>query len=493
MDAAMASPKKGHPKGLYLLFFTEMWERFSYYGMRGILVLYLTKKYMEGGLNIDSSTATLIYGWFTGLVYFTPLIGGWLADNFLGQRKAITIGGITMMIGQFVLFSINTHTGMYLGLLLLIIGNGFFKPNISTLVGGLYPENDPRRDSAFSIFYMGINLGALIAPIVVGILTDDLFATQNVDGSIKYGYRWGFLASGIGMLLGQIIYNTSAKKYLGDLGMHPIKKKESLKEEELEVAAIADNPGLAEKGSDLYTAETQVDDQEKKRIERQRVTVIFIFFFFAIFFFAGFEQAGSSLTLYTDQFINRDVTLPFIGNYTIPTPLFQSVNPLFIMILAPLFAIFWQSKIGQKLTTPFKMGLGMVILGLGFAFMLMAVYHGSGDKYSIFISNQEIVAKASVWLVVLTYLLHTIGELCLSPVGLSVVTKLSPPRLASLLMGVWLLASFFANVIGGQLASTIEKLGAGPIFFYVSLFVIFCGLVMLALNKIIVKMMHGVK
>ncbi|MGE0568618.1 MAG: oligopeptide:H+ symporter, partial [Bacteroidia bacterium] len=164
--------QKGHPKALYLLFFTEMWERFSYYGMRGILILYLTKSYIEGGLAIDPQEASLIYGFFTGFVYFTPLIGGWLADHFIGQRKAITIGGITMMIGQFVLFGINTHFGLYLGLLLLIIGNGFFKPNISTLVGRLYTEEDPRRDSAFSIFYMGINLGAFLAPLVIGLFSD---------------------------------------------------------------------------------------------------------------------------------------------------------------------------------------------------------------------------------------------------------------------------------------------------------------------------------
>ncbi len=453
--------KKGHPKGLYLLFFTEMWERFSYYGMRGILILYLTKSLMEGGLAINEQTATLIYGYFTGFVYFTPLIGGWLADRFLGQRLAITIGGITMMIGQLVLFFLGNQTGLYLGLFLLILGNGFFKPNISTLVGGLYDEKDERRDSAFSIFYMGINLGAFLAPLVIGLLTDNIFADKDASGKvISYGYRYGFLASAIGMLLGQIMFNTLSQKYLGNLGKKPGSVKKSL-------------------ANDLV-----LEDVVKKPLtpeEKKRVGVIFVLFTFAIFFWAGFEQAGSSLSLYTDKFIDRSVF-----GFTIPTSWFQSVNPLFIVILAPLFSIFWSSNMGKKLSTPLKMGLGMVLLGVGFFFMLGAVAERGGD-------SQDMAVKASIMWLVLTYLLHTIGELCLSPVGLSVVTKLSPPKLASLLMGVWLLASFFANIIGGYLASYVEALGAGKIFLYVSIFVIVCGLILILLNKTLLKMMGGVK
>lgn len=456
--------KKGHPKGLYLLFLTEMWERFSYYGMRGILILYLTKSYLEGGLGIDAQTASLIYGFFTGFVYFTPLIGGWLADKYLGQRHSITIGGIIMMCGQLALFTLNTQSGLYVGLFLLIIGNGFFKPNISTLVGGLYADGDPKRDSAFSIFYMGINLGALIAPIIVGILTDDIFSTRDAAGKIiSYGYKYGFLAAAVGMFFGQITYNTLAKKYLGDLGLKP--------------------QGKVTKNDTNNEVDPNVPLTKN---EKQRVAVIFIYFFFAIFFFAGFEQAGSSLSLYTDKFIDRNVNLPFIGEYNIPTSLFQSVNPFFIVVLAPIFAYFWNSKLGQKLTTPLKMGLGMIILGVGFFFMLGAVAERGGDI-------ADVTIKASIWWLILTYLVHTMGELCLSPVGLSVVTKLAPPKLASLLMGVWLMASFIANIVGGFLASTVETLGAGKIFLYISLFVIICGVLMIALNKVLVKMMHGVR
>lgn len=461
--------KKGHPKGLYLLFFTEMWERFSYYGMRAILIYYLTKTYLQGGLAIDPEKASLIFGYFAGFVYFTPLIGGWLSDKFLGQRLAITIGGITMMLGQFTLFALNTHTGLYLGLFLLIIGNGFFKPNISTLVGNLYEDGDDRRDAAFSIFYMGINLGALLAPIVIGILTEDIFAQKDASGEIMtYGYKYGFLAAAIGMLLGQILFNSLAQKYLGDIGKKP--KKVLNVEDEITVVQ--------------ETVET--GGENVKTVEKQRISVIFILFLFSVFFWAGFEQAGSSIALYTDNFIDRSVTLPFVGDYTIPASLFQSVNPFFIVVLAPLFAMFWSSPLGKKLTTPVKMGLGMIILGIGFWFMLGAVSERGGD-----IADPTI--KASLWWLVMTYFTHTIGELCLSPVGLSVVTKLAPVRLASLLMAVWLLSSSVANFLGGYIAAYVEKMGAGQVFTYISGFVIVCGVLLLLLSKQISKMMHGIK
>lgn len=457
--------KKGHPAGLYLLFFTEMWERFSYYGMRAILILYLTKKLIEGGLGMDKAEAMALYGNFTGLVYFTPLIGGWLADKYLGKRLAITIGGITMMLGQFVLFGMNTMTGLYIGLILLIIGNGFFKPNISTLVGGLYEPGDDRKDAAFSIFYMGINLGALLAPIVIGVLTDNVFATTNPDGSIAYGYKYGFLASGIGMLLGQLLFNTLGQKYLGDLGKKPIGNNAN----EVPENTQSINP---------ETGEVLNSSQEK-----QRISVIFILFLFAVFFWAGFEQAGSSLSLYTDNYIDRN----FFG-YEIPTSFFQSVNPLFIVLLAPLFSMFWTSPLGKKLSTPLKMGVGMIILGIGFWFMLGAVSERNANG-----NPEDIANKAALMWLIMTYLFHTIGELCLSPVGLSVVTKLSPPKLASILMAVWMLSSSAANFLGGKIAALTETMGAGEIFTYISGFVIVCGALLILLNKPILKLMHGVK
>ena len=458
--------KKGHPKGLYLLFFTEMWERFSYYGMRAILILYLTKKLMEGGLGMDEKYAMLLYGYFTGFVYFTPLIGGWLADRYLGKRLAVTIGGITMMLGQFTLFGLNSTMGLYIGLLLLIIGNGFFKPNISTLVGGLYKDGDSRRDAAFTIFYMGINLGAMIAPLVIGVVTDNMFATTNEDGSISYGYRYGFLVSGIGMLLGQVIFNLLGTKYLGDLGTKPI-------------GAVSDS-SVTESSKSVNPETREVLDEKQ---EKQRISVIFILLIFAVFFWAGFEQAGSSLSLYTDKYIDRS-----IGSFEIPTSWFQSVNPLFIVTLAPLFTLFWASPIGRRLTTPVKMGIGMIILGAGFLFMIGAVAERSANGDVNDVNN-----KAALMWLIMTYLLHTIGELCISPVGLSVVTKLSPPKLASVLMAVWMLSSFFANIVGGYIASYVETMGAGEVFKYIAGFVSVCGVLLILLNRVILKLMHGVK
>ena len=458
--------KKGHPKGLYLLFFTEMWERFSYYGMRAILILYLTKKLMEGGLGMNEKDAMLLYGYFAGFVYFTPLIGGWLADRYLGKRLAVTIGGITMMLGQFTLFGLNSTTGLYIGLLLLIIGNGFFKPNISTLVGGLYKDGDSRRDAAFTIFYMGINLGAMIAPLVIGVVTDNMFATTNEDGSISYGYRYGFLVSGIGMLLGQVIFNLLGTKFLGDLGTKP-------------VGTVSDSSS-SESVKSINTETREVLDEKQ---ERQRISVIFILLIFAVFFWAGFEQAGSSLSLYTDKYIDRS-----IGSFEIPTSWFQSVNPLFIVTLAPLFTLFWASPIGRRLTTPVKMGVGMIILGAGFLFMIGAVAERSANGDVDDVNN-----KAALMWLIMTYLLHTIGELCISPVGLSVVTKLSPPKLASVLMAVWMLSSFFANIVGGYIASYVETMGAGEVFTYIAGFVSVCGVLLILLNKVILKLMHGVK
>ncbi|MBI1838633.1 MAG: peptide MFS transporter [Flavobacteriia bacterium] len=461
----------GHPKGLYLLFFTELWERFSYYGMRAILILYMTKLWIENGLNIPESSATLIYGFFTGFVYFTPILGGWVADKFLGQRNAITIGGITMFLGQLTLFSVNTHVGLAIGLILLIVGNGFFKPNISTLVGRLYKDGDNRKDSAFSIFYMGINMGALIAPFVVAILCNGWFATKGVDEQgkeiiLSYGYKYGFLAAAIGMAIGQILFNLLSKKYLLEIGTKPSKESKLPKTETVN-------------GTQQNIAKVPLTN-----IEKQRITVIFILTFFVIFFWAGFEQAGSSMTLYTDKYIDRT-----LFGTTISTELFQSVNPLFIVLLAPFFAWFWNSKYGSKLTTPVKMSLGMILLGIGFLFMLFAttgvITEGAGD-------HEVVRQKAALIWLVMTYFFHTIGELCLSPVGLSMITKLAPAKLASMLMGVWMLSTFVANIMGGFIAAFVEKLGAATIFGTIAIFVISLGLLMLLVTKRLSKMMHGV-
>lgn len=486
----MNTEKKGHPAGLYLVFFTGMWERFSYYAMRGILVLYLTATWLNGGLGYNEKFSTTVYGLATGLCYFTPLFGGWLSDRYLGQRKSILIGGFIMVLAQFLLFAPELFTtisptltpeqlehnqfigrvGLFSGLFLLIIGNGFFKPNISSIVGDLYEPGDKRLDSAFSIFYMGINLGAVIAPLIVGLLADNVFATTYVDANgvtqITHGYRYGFLAAAIGVLLGQLLFVFLSNKYLGNIGIAP--------------------KGAA-KVAETTTEEVKVP---LTRQEKERIAVIFIFFFFAVFFFAGMEQAGASFNLYANKYIDRT-----IFGREIPTAWLQMVNPFFVIVLAPVFAYFWNTRLGQALNTPLKMGLGLIVLGIGFWFMLIAGFQRGAiweGGLTIVDNSNEMVKASMIWMI-LTYLLHTIGELSLSPVGLSIVTKLSPARFASLFMGVWIMAAAFANMLAGLISSYVVELGASTVFASISTFVLILGILMVSLNRLIERMMHGIR
>jgi len=486
----MNTEKKGHPAGLYLVFFTGMWERFSYYAMRGILVLYLTATWLNGGLGYDEKFSTTVYGLATGLCYFTPLFGGWLSDRYLGQRKSIVVGGFIMVLAEFLLFAPELFTstaanltpeqlehnqligriGLFSGLFLLIIGNGFFKPNISSIVGDLYEPGDKRLDSAFSIFYMGINLGAVMAPLIVGLLADNVFATTYVDANgvtqITHGYRYGFLAAAIGVLVGQLLFVFLSNKYLGNIGIEP--------------------KGAA-KAAESATEEVKVP---LTRQEKERIAVIFIFFFFAVFFFAGMEQAGASFNLYANKYIDRNVF-----GFEVPTAWLQMINPFFVIVLAPVFAYFWNTRLGQALNTPLKMGLGLIVLGIGFWFMLIAGFQRGAmwEGGLNIVDNTDVTIKASMIWMILTYFLHTIGELSLSPVGLSIVTKLSPARFASLFMGVWIMAAAFANMLAGLISSYVVELGASTVFASISVFVMVLGILMVSLNKVIERMMHGVR
>ena len=486
----MNTEKKGHPAGLYLVFFTGMWERFSYYAMRGILVLYLTATWLNGGLGYDEKFSTTVYGLATGLCYFTPLFGGWLSDRYLGQRKSIVVGGFIMVLAEFLLFAPELFTstaanltpeqlehnqligriGLFSGLFLLIIGNGFFKPNISSIVGDLYEPGDKRLDSAFSIFYMGINLGAVMAPLIVGLLADNVFATTYVDANgvtqITHGYRYGFLAAAVGVLVGQLLFVFLSNKYLGNIGIEP--------------------KGAA-KAAESATEEVKVP---LTRQEKERIAVIFIFFFFAVFFFAGMEQAGASFNLYANKYIDRNVF-----GFEVPTAWLQMINPFFVIVLAPVFAYFWNTRLGQALNTPLKMGLGLIVLGIGFWFMLIAGFQRGAmwEGGLNIVDNTDVTIKASMIWMILTYFLHTIGELSLSPVGLSIVTKLSPARFASLFMGVWIMAAAFANMLAGLISSYVVELGASTVFASISIFVMVLGILMVSLNKMIERMMHGVR
>lgn len=457
-------PQKGHPKGLYLLFFTEMWERFSYYGMRAIFTLF-----MVNALVFDKSLSSTIYGNYTGLVYLTPLIGGYVADRYWGNRRSIFVGGIMMAIGQFFMFlagSFYTEVGfatmmMFTGLGFLIFGNGFFKPNISTMVGQLYPEGDKRVDSAFTIFYMGINLGAFIAPLVCGGLG------EVYDGSgliVPAAFKWGFLAACIGMIISIISFELLKNKYIVSPTGEPIgakpkkvvhsvenpKKKISFKQilvwAMISLALFIVFKGLVGLdliGAFIYTAcivapASIITDKSLTKVEKQKIWVIFIIAFFVIFFWSAFEQAGASLTFFAQEQTDRHL----LGK-EIPASFFQSINAVAIVIFAPIFAIIW-TKLGKRNrepASPIKQAMGLFLLAVGYLIIALGVKDiDPSIKVSLF------------WLVTL-YTVHTFGELCLSPIGLSMVVKLAPVRFASLLMGVWFLSTATANKFAGDLSS----------------------------------------
>ena len=436
--------KTGHPKGLYFLFFTEMWERFSYYGMRAIFILFMTKI-----LLMKDADASEIYGSYTGLVYLTPLLGGYLCDKFLGNRRSIIIGGLLMAIGQFFMFfsaSAGADGGvslMWMGLTAIIIGNGFFKPNISTMVGQLYPANDRRIDSAFTIFYMGINLGAFFSPLVCG----------SMD------FKWGFLCAGIGMLIGLVAFILGQKKYLISedgvpIGL-PVKKLDS-KSIGMIIGSIfiiffmlnfkqwfksdLDIISYFIYGAMVLMPILIFSDKSLSKIEIQRISVIFILAFFVIFFWGAFEQAGASLTLFADRQTERT-----LFGWEMPASYFQSVNPLTVIALAPIMTIVWGFLYARKLepSSPKKMAIGLGLVALGYVVIAIAVKGlGIGDK-------------VSMWWLIGLYVIHTIGELCLSPIGLSMVSKLAPLRLSSLMMGTWFLANAAANKFAGTLSALI--------------------------------------
>ena len=456
----MAEVKSGgkHPSGLYVLFFTEMWERFSYYGMRALFVLFMTK-----ALLFDKALGSQIYGSYTGLVYLTPLLGGYMADRYWGNRKSIIIGGVLMAIGQLFMFFAGTfyqEAGtasmlMFTGLGFLIFGNGFFKPNISTMVGQLYPMGDKRVDSAFTIFYMGINLGAFIAPLLCGYLGD----TGNAAD-----YRWGFLAACVGMCLSLVMFITLKNKYIvtpegEQIGVKPNSAREEIRTEKAPVNyksmviwgglfiilmfVFLNNLEMDLVGAFIFSLTIAapgyiITDPSLTKVERQRIWVIYIAAFFVIFFWAAFEQAGASLTYFAEEQTDR-----MLFGKPVPTSYFQSINAVAIVIFAPLFVWIWGllGKRNLEPASPFKQAIGLFLLAVGY---LVIAFGVKGIDPSTKVSM--------IWLVSL-YTIHTYGELCLSPIGLSMVNKLAPVKLASLLMGVWFLSTAAANKFAGTLSA----------------------------------------
>ena len=435
----------GHPKGLGLLFLTEMWERFSYYGMRALLVLYLVN-----AQHWTAERAATLYGNYTMLVFLTPLIGGYLADRIIGTRRSLVIGGIIIAAGHFTL-ALQGEAAFYIGLGLIIVGTGFFKSNVSTQVGQIYADGDERRDAGFTIFYMGINTGAFLGPLVCGYLAD----------SPNFGWHYGFAAAGVGMVLGLITYVWGREKYLPGIGLPHFGVEAASIGVEIPVSNPMHGIGGALIGGVLgflggswlglamgavIGAALGISILGSQGEERRRVFAIFIVAFFVVFFWAAYEQAGSSMNLFADR--NTDLTLGGLVSKPVPAAWFQSVNSAFILIFSPVAAWIWMTLSKRQLepSTAMKMVIGLALVGTGFAFMVIGA---KGADQGLRVSW--------IWLVT-AYFFHTLGELCLSPIGLSYVTKVSPVRFASLMMGVWFLSNAAANKLAGTIAAMVEKI-----------------------------------
>ena len=493
----------GHPRGLMTLFFTELWERFGYYGMRALLILYMTDA-ARGGLGMDAEISGAIYGLFTFGVYALALPGGWIADRVIGQRQAVFIGGIIIAAGYYslglpMLLPGSEIWSFYLGLLLVVLGTGLLKPNVSAIVGGLYENDAPaRRDAGFSIFYMGINIGAFLGPLICG------WFAERVD------WHLGFSLAGVGMTLGLIQYAR---------GLHYLRGAGELAGESAEpsrVAVARKQLGAGLVGALVLTAALAglsatgaisltilgfaqatglivvvvaaiyfamvIAFGCRDSVERQRVFVIFLLFLGAAMFWSGFEQAGSSMNIYA-----RDLTDRMLFGWEVPTTWLQSVNPVFIILLAPVVGLLWVRLGARNPSIPMKFGMGLVLLGIGFLVLAWgALYVPEGAVAS------PAVGVGMTWLVV-TYFFHTVGELALSPVGLSSVTKLSPNRLVGQMMGTWFMGAALGNLVAGLIASRIETLPPQELFTVVASIVVGAGFVFVLFSPLINRMTHGVK
>jgi POT family proton-dependent oligopeptide transporter len=493
----------GHPRGLMTLFFTELWERFGYYGMRAMLILYMTDA-ARGGLGMDAEISGAIYGLFTFGVYALALPGGWIADRVIGQRQAVFVGGVIIAVGYYSLGLPLVLPGseiwsFYLGLVLVVIGTGLLKPNVSAIVGGLYENDAPgRRDAGFSIFYMGINIGAFLGPLICG------WFAERVD------WHLGFSLAGVGMTFGLIQYAR---------GLHYLRGAGELSGESAEPARVAvarkqlgggliaalvltaTLAGLSATGAISLTMlgfaqatgaivvvvavvyfATVIAFGCRDTVERQRVFVIFLLFLGAAMFWSGFEQAGSSMNIYA-----RDLTDRVLFGWEVPTTWLQSVNPVFIILLAPVVGLLWVRLGARNPSIPMKFGVGLVLLGVGFLVLAWGALYVPQDA-----AASPAVGVGMTWLVV-TYFFHTVGELALSPVGLSSVTKLSPNRLVGQMMGTWFMGAALGNLVAGLIASRIETLPPNELFTVVASIAVGSGVLFVVFSPLINRLTHGVK
>lgn len=481
-----------HPRGLYPLFFTELWERFSYYGMRALLTLFMVAPVAAGGLGFDTARAGMIYGTYAMSVYMLSIPGGFLADNFLGARRSVLIGGIIIACGHFTL-ALRSETTFFFGLVLIALGTGLLKPNISTMVGSLYEPGDARRDAGFSIFYTGINIGAFSAPLITGWLAQsdkfkELLTRWGYDP--LHSWHWGFAAAGVGMTIGLMVYLATGKR-LAHVGHPPVNH--------------APRPwgklALVLMGSVVFFALVRLSDADERfawirygyvvlpvaailgfgfraGLESKRIAAVLVFSLAALVFWAVFEQAGSTIALFADQLTRTEIC-----GFKFPSAWFQSVNSLFVMTLAPLFALLWVKLGDRQPSAPTKFVIGLVCLGLSFLLMVPA-------------AKLTVAGKVSPFWIVGLFFLQTVGELCLSPVGLSTMTKLAPQKLLGLVMGIWFLAAALGNKLAGVLAgefTSTDGHALAKFFLMQTLWVGVATLVLLACVPWLKRLMGGIK
>jgi POT family proton-dependent oligopeptide transporter len=497
----------GHPRGLSTLFFSEMWERFSYYGMRGFLILYMSTAATLGGLGLDRATAAVIYGVYTSGVYLANIPGGWLADRVLGQRKAVLWGGILIASGHYSL-AIPWNATFYLGLLLVVLGTGLLKPNISVIVGQLYAEKDVRRDAAFSLFYQGINLGAFLGPIITGFLVQDERFRAMLAGwgmNPNSAWHWGFGAAGVGMTLGLVQY-VLGWRYLGTAGLRPptARSPELYAEAKsqairwisvgaliLVILAVVIASGMVEVTANRVTTVYTIllfavtfaifwsifSQAEWTPVQRGRLYMIGLYFIAAALFWSVFEQAGSTLNLFAVDKTNN--VAPLYGEF--PSVWWQSLNAVLIVLLAPLFVWLFMSLGNRQPATPTKFALGLIGVGLGFLYLV------PGAQIA------ETGVKVGVSWLFMVYLIHTLAELWLSPIGLSAMTKLAPEKIMSLVMGIWFLGASIGNFLGGQAASFYETLPLPTLLTAVSVLPIAVGVAMLIFRRKLTELQGGIQ
>ncbi len=479
----------GHPRGLTTLFFTEMWERFSFYGMRALLMLFMVKAAAEGGLGYDTKRAAAIYGTYTMSVYLLSILGGFIADNFIGARRAVLAGGIVIACGHYSM-AFDSVPAFFAGLVLIALGTGLLKPNISTMVGTLYPPHDERRDAGFSIFYMGINLGAFLAPLVTGFLAQGTWWSARLAAwglNPLRSWHWGFAAAGIGMTLGVVMYvlqrarlahvghapAPGAARPWGRLGLVALGSLALI----VLMEACDDHPQLVY-GLFAFQIAAILYFAFRPGPDHPRLAAILVFFFAAEVFWAIFEQSGSTLTLFADQLTRNEVLgLPF------PSSWWQSVNSVWVIVLAPVFAFLWIRLGSRQPSSPLKFALGLLFVALSFLLMVPAAKLTAAGRVG------------PAWLLGL-YLLQTVGEMLLSPVGLSTMTKLAPARLVGLVMGLWFLADALGNKLAGVLAGEFQGGDPGHLatfFWHQALGVGACTLVLFALVPWVRKLMGGVR